>query len=89
MEQPTKLEELQDLLEENIELARENNKLLKRMHRMALIGGTVKALIWIGVLVASGYFTLVYLEPLLTQFQGIQGHQYQALFDLYNGQFGQ
>lgn len=85
----TQLDDLQDLLEDNLEVARENNKLLKAMRRDALIGGIVKTALWVLVLLASLYFSYMFLEPLLAPFAGMDGSQFQALFQLYTGQFGQ
>lgn len=81
---------LEELLRESIEITRENNRLLKAMRRDALIGGIVKVLIW-GVLIGGSlYFSLRYLEPLLTPMQTLQesGQAEQALdllMDFYNG----
>lgn len=94
MEQPkSQLDELQDLLEESIELTKENNRLLKAMRRDALIGGIVKTLVWVAVLGASLYFSWLFLEPFIGSVQGaakgMNPSDYQALFDFYKEQLGQ
>ena len=52
-------EELRVLLRRNLELTRENNKLLKKLHRSMLVGSIVRLLWWaviIGVPVAIYYY---------------------------------
>ena len=80
---------LEELLEENIELTKENNRLIKAMRRDALIGGVVKVLIW-GVLIGGSlYFSLQYLEPLLVgaEEMGQNKEALQMLLDADNGTF--
>jgi hypothetical protein len=81
---------LRDLLEENIELARENNKILKAMRRDALIGGLLKTIIWVVFLVVSIYFTIQYLDPLISSFgnatSGMNPEDFKAIIDFYQGQ---
>jgi hypothetical protein len=78
---------LRDLLEENIELARENNKILKAMRRDALIGGLLKTIIWVVLLLVSIYFTIQYLDPLISSFtgatNGMDPEDFKAIIDLY------
>ncbi len=81
---------LEELLEENIELTKENNRLIKAMRRDALIGGVLKVLIW-GVLIGGSiYFSMKYLEPLLVPAQEMTQNpeMFQMLLDAYNGKFG-
>jgi|CXWL01.1.fsa_nt_gi hypothetical protein len=80
---------LEELLEESIELTRENNRLLKAMRRDALIAGIVKVLIWGALIGGSIYFSLKYLEPLLVPAQelGENKEALQMLLDVYNGKF--
>ncbi len=80
---------LEELLEENIELTKETNRLIKAMRRDALIGGMVKAVIWIVLVGGSLYFSLQFLEPFLQSFSeasgGMNPKDLQLLLDLYNG----
>lgn len=89
----TQLDDIQDLLEESIELAKENKRMLKAMRREALIGGVVKTLLWVGAIGLSLYFTMQYLGPLLgpaaDAASGLRPQDYQALFDFYKGQTGE
>lgn len=54
---------LHELLEENLKLTRENNKMLKRMRRAALIGRIVKFLFVLAVLFALYYAYVNYIQP--------------------------
>lgn len=83
--------DLRDLVEETLELARENNKILKDMRRDALIMGTLKTLIWVVLIVASFYFSIKFLEPYLGMMEGMQqnGQDYGALFEEYKSLLGQ
>ncbi len=82
---------LAEMVEETLDLARENNKILKAMRRDALIMGTLKTLIWIVLIVASFYFSMKFLEPYLGMLenQGQGGQDYGALFEQYKGLLGQ
>lgn len=60
-------EELKDLLEENLEVTRENNELLKKIRRDAMIGFAVKAVIWLVILGVPIFFITTYLAPFLEQ----------------------
>lgn len=86
MEQPSSLEEL---LRQNIALTKENNHLLKAMRRDALIGGVVKTLLWIVLIVGSFYFSLKFIEPLMKPFSQSQEQldpkALETIIDLYNG----
>ncbi|MFC1733187.1 hypothetical protein ACFL6I_23050 [candidate division KSB1 bacterium] len=60
-------ESIQELLKKNIELTKENNKLLKKMRRNALLGGLLK-LVWIAVIVGVPvYVYFNFLAPVLDQ----------------------
>ena len=80
-------DDLRDLLEENLELARENNKMLRAMRRDAIISGVLKTLVWAVVIVSSFYFTAKYLEPMLGMFtqaaSGMDPEQFNALIEQY------
>ena len=79
-----------EMVEETLDLARENNKILKAMRRDALIMGTLKTLIWIVLVVASFYFSMKFLEPYLGMLPTGQGGQdYGALFEQYKSLLGQ
>lgn len=61
---------LEELLEENLELAKENNKLLKEMRRNAIIGLVVRVIIWLVVLGVPLFFLSTYLGPILDAISG-------------------
>ena len=65
-EQHRGVEELQDILEENLELTKENHKILKRMERNALIGFFAKVFLWLLVLGVPILFLGPYLKPLFS-----------------------
>ena len=56
-------EEMKELLEENLEVAQENNKLLKRMYRNSIIALVAKVLIWLIILGVPLFFLAPYLKP--------------------------
>ena len=86
---------MSDQIEEMLILTRENNKLLKRIRRDAIIGGILKIAIWALLIVVSFYFSAKFLEPYLGMLQsaGQQGGQgigdVQGLIDQYKGLLGQ
>ena len=60
-------QDIQDLRKKNLELNKENNKLLKKMRRNAFLGGLLK-LVWIAVLIGVPvYVYFNFLEPVLGQ----------------------
>lgn len=61
---------LEELLEENLELAKENNKLLKEMRRNAIIGLIARVVIWLVVLGVPIFFLSTYLGPILDALSG-------------------
>lgn len=62
MEQDTR-----DLLKKNLELTKENNRLLKKMRRNALLGGLMK-LVWLAVIIGVPvYVYFNFLAPVLDQ----------------------
>jgi hypothetical protein len=89
--EPVPTDGLRELLKENLELAKENNRLLKAMRRDALIGGIVKTLIWVVLIVISFYFSMKFLEPYLGMLEGVSkdGTDYGALFEDYKALLGQ
>ena len=88
-----RLDELKELVEEAVELSKENNKLLKRMRRDAVVGGILKFVVWLVLIVGSFYLSAKFLEPYLGMLQGAQGGaggtDWQALYNQYKGQLGQ
>lgn len=50
-------------LNELYELTKENNTMLKGMRRDAFIGGIIKFIFWIILLVVIPYMTWLYIEP--------------------------
>lgn len=79
-------ESMNDMLKENLELARENNRLLKAMRRDAIVGGIIRIALWLLVIVGSYYLTMQYLEPLLGSMTGGeagQGMDFNALLEQY------
>lgn len=60
---------MSDQIEEIRMLVRENNKLLKKIRRDAIIGGILKIVLWILVILASLYFSTKFLEPYLGMLQ--------------------
>lgn len=60
------LERLEKLLKETHDLAKENNKLLRRMERNALISFFFKILIWLVILGVPIFFLSPYLTPLIS-----------------------
>ncbi|MDB5264779.1 MAG: hypothetical protein JWN64_350 [Parcubacteria group bacterium] len=73
MESPTPdIAELKDLLEENIEIAKENNRLLKLIRRDAVLGLVAKILLWLIILGVPIFFLSAYIQPLMALFSGQQ-----------------
>ena len=62
--------ELRPLIEENLRLARENNKLLRAMHRSSIYGLIWKIIIWTIILGGPAYVYYAY-QPLINS--AIQG----------------
>lgn len=52
-------------LEEMYKMVHENNAMLKSARRSAFIGGIVKAVWWVVVLIILPYFTWLYIQPYL------------------------
>ncbi len=63
-------QDTQDLLKKNLELAKENNKMLKKMRRNAFLGGLLK-LVWIAIIIGAPVYVYInYLSPVLDQVLG-------------------
>jgi hypothetical protein len=82
---------LEELLKETLDVAKENNKLLKRIRRDAIIGGILKALLWIVLIIGSFYLSVKMLQPYLDMLNTTNsgGTDWQALFNQYKSQLGQ
>jgi len=69
-------EEFKSLLRRNLEITRENNKLLRKMHRSAVVSRIVQLIWWsilIGVPIFVYYYILQpYLRELLELYSGVQ-----------------
>lgn len=61
---------LETLLKENLELAKQNHRILKRMERNALIGFVAKAIVWLLILGVPIFFFSSYIGPLMSAFHG-------------------
>jgi len=57
--------ELKKLLEENLALAKQNNRMLRAMRRAGWLSALVRVLWWAVLLVSTYYFYQAYLAPLL------------------------
>lgn len=90
-------EHLQKLLEENLELNKENNKILRRMERNSLISFFAKIFLWLILLGLPLIFLGPYLKPLFGLLTGAPADpgasplgvpsesQLQQLLDAYSG----
>ncbi|MFC1720836.1 hypothetical protein ACFL0K_01125 [Patescibacteria group bacterium] len=68
--------ELRRMLDENLELSRENNKLLHKLHRTVLWGRVFRVLYWtviIGAAMGAYYFVQPMIDGLLQTYQGLLG----------------
>jgi len=68
--------ELKRLLRENLELSKENNKILHKMHRGLVLGRIMRIIYWVvilGVAMGSYYFIQPYIDSLLAVYGGISG----------------
>ena len=63
-------------LEEMYKATMENNQMLRSMRRTAFVGGIVKAIWWIFILIVLPYFTWLYIQPyldnIMSQYQAVQ-----------------
>ncbi len=60
--------ELKTLLEENLVVAKDNNRLLREMRRNAILGLIAKVVIWLIILGVPLFFLSTYLGPLMEAF---------------------
>ena len=65
-------EELKSLLKENLEISRENLKILKKMNRARIFGSVFWVIKWV-VIIGLSYGAYVYIEPYFRSFLGIVG----------------
>lgn len=66
------------LLEETLELARENNQMLKKVRSVqkhAMLWSVLKWIIWIGIAFGSFYFLQPYVDRLMDLYNQVQGAQ--------------
>ena len=69
-------EDEKKLLRETAELAQENQKLLKKMHRSMMWGRAFRIAYWvilIGVTFGAYYFIQPYIDQLINVYSGIRG----------------
>ena len=77
---------MEALMEENLELTKQNNKILRRMERNALIGFLAKMFLWVLLLGLPLLFLGPYLKPLYDLVRGgPNASQFQQLLDAYSG----
>ena len=62
--------ELKKLLEENLAVAKDNNRLLRELRRNAILGLIAKVVIWLILLGVPLFFLSAYLGPLMEAFTG-------------------
>ncbi len=64
-------------IEEMYQAVMDNNRMLKSARRSAMVGGILKFVFWIFILIILPYFTWLYLQPyldtIMQQYQTIQG----------------
>lgn len=60
-------QEIKDLLQKNLELSRENNKLLRKMRRASIYGGIVKVIWWAIIFGVPVYLYFAFLQPYLVE----------------------
>lgn len=62
--------ELKKLLEEDIAIGKDNNRLLREMRRNAILGLIAKVVIWLVLLGVPLFFLSAYLGPLMDTLTG-------------------
>lgn len=68
-------EEIEKLLEENLAVAKDNNRLLREMRRNAILGLIAKIVLWLIILGVPLFFLSSYLGPIMDAFSGAQNGQ--------------
>lgn len=92
-------EDLKKLLEENLAVARDNNRLLREARRYAILGTVAKVVIWLLILGVPLFFLSTYLGPIMDALSGQAGQgtstiligfpsqeQIQQILELYQGE---
>ncbi|MFC1614941.1 hypothetical protein ACFL22_00040 [Patescibacteria group bacterium] len=64
--------ELRRMVEENLELSHENNKLLHKLHHTVIWGRVFRVLYWI-VIIGATMGAYYFVQPLIDSFQGLLG----------------
>ncbi|MDP3402648.1 MAG: hypothetical protein Q8S35_01685 [bacterium] len=62
--------ELKKLLEENLAVAKDNNRLLREMRRNAILGLIARIVLWLVILGVPLFFLSAYLGPLMDAVTG-------------------
>lgn len=62
--------ELKKLLEENLAVAKDNNRLLREMRRNAILGLVARIVLWLVILGVPLFFLSAYLGPLMDAVTG-------------------
>ncbi len=78
-------QELKNLLEENLRVSKETNRMLKSMRTQAWWGVAVKVIIWIALIIIPIYFLLPFMNTYIDVLEGnAQGNpDLQRLIDEY------
>lgn len=63
-------DQIEKLLEENLAVAKDNNRLLREMRRNAILGLIAKVVIWLVILGVPLFFLSTYLGPLMEAVSG-------------------
>lgn len=83
MTEEIQLARLEQLLEENLELAEENNKLLREMRRWSRLGVFVKVILWAAVIILPFLLLKPVIEQLFPAATGISDPAFQEVLDMY------
>lgn len=73
---------LEELLRENLELAKANNRLLKRMYHFSVLGTIVRVVVWLILLGVPLYFLSSYIGPVMSALSGGKVTTPSGLFGL-------
>ena len=63
----------QEMLEETYELAKSNNKMLRKMRRNAFIGGVFKLIIWVALLGIPIWIYFTFFQPVINDLLNTMG----------------
>lgn len=78
-------QELDDLLRKNLEIAKDNNRMLRSMRRRAFWGGILRFVWWFVILVGLPLFAYyLYLEPQIRALQETYGNAKSGLVEIGN-----